>query len=370
MKFERCSAATNTRLFLKPLLTLGGIFLATKNRHSSISSNPHRLFCSAPSGLSTKAACALANRRFLHTHDKLALQKLVDIRHFIIYLNGQLHLLQQSNSGGYEQLAKQDSPALGDDYILYKTLIHKVTELLMTSHAMLDGNIAWENRQQYFDDIDEDLGIIATSLNKNETLEYDLHLDLIRRAKDLIAQAKETSNLKPIDLLCQRYLQDMQPIMNDYGKKATKIQLEGMHITLSNWYSQYQMDLQTSRSLVVGGKGARKDMIEMQMLEDCYLKEGINDAKKKDYVWYVESPLQLMSSIKTDDLIHTYGKHLLNRKIGLSILGNADAMSEDVLGKFATEILQVFPPISKRGIGSYGVEPSGEEPETLAFNLI
>ncbi len=260
-----------------------------------------------------------------------------------MYLNGELHLWQKSSSNGYEEVDKRISPALMDPYVLHKTLIHKMTQLMMILDALIKKEISWANMYQQLNLVDTELKELLSCLAKdNMELPY---LDLLNPSIALILQAKACSSQESLKQMLDKYFCIMQPVIARYSKKSTDIQLAGLHKVMELWVSDYYLRWDTSRVLIVGPQGPREGMIEKQYFEDCYKKNVPAAVEPVERIIYVESPPDLMSSIKIPTLIENLGKHLLNRSIGLFALGNVNAMNKDVLAPYAPDVLERLPPL-------------------------
>ena len=121
---------------------------------------------------------------------------------------------------------------------------------------------------------------LSEALTKKEVLidrvEKASHLSVLNCTLSTIEQAESYNSLASIKQLCRNYLHDMQPFIEDYGKRATRIQLEGLNGLLSSWLVDRNLSPALSITLVVGPAGPREGMIEMQLFECFYARNGIS----------------------------------------------------------------------------------------------
>ena len=205
------------------------------------------------------------------------------------------------------------------------------------------GKMTWNAMHEKLDHINHDLIAISDSLDLPINKGKRPSLDLINPTIATIRQIKSCSTLETISALRNKYLQDTRPIKRHYGKESTKMQMDGLKDILDSWSSVYSLDLKTSRVIVVGAKGPREGMIEMQYFENRY--RGLE--KDEKYSRYVESPTASMSTIKIPDLINELGGHCLNKWIGLEELDNENAMNKDILAEHAPEVLKEHSEVSQ-----------------------
>lgn len=260
--------------------------------------------------------------------------------------------MESSAPGHYEEIESKPSPILQETYLFHKTLVHKVTELTIVCDALIQDNITRKVTHQYLESIEDDLiAILGTLKNKkclNESTEVGSYIKMIQRSIGHIHQTKSCQELTAINQLCYAYLDDMKPYIRDYGQKSVKTQLEGIHEVITAWSTHHDLRSQHSATILAGPKGSREYNIETQYFVDWYAKNGILSALDKDYVMYVESPDEQMLNIRIPDLVRSYSKHLLNKKIGLMLLGDNNAMKKDILAEFAPDVLQQIAPVTEK----------------------
>jgi len=259
------------------------------------------------------------------------------------YRNGYLNLLERNSCNDYNEVAKEASPAVQDSYILHKTLVHKLTQFTIIARARIEERISEQSMHQQLANMEDDFQAIASALDRNASKQRWSYLLMIKRSREVMQQAMTCRTGEAIDRLCTSYLQEIRPMIKDYGRTSAKEQLAGLNQILADWVRNKNLSLQYAPCLVVGAKGPRVDMLEMRLLEYIYGKVGVNSAVAKGHLMYVETPVELMANLRNKDLTSIYAKHLLNKKIGLLILGDENAMYKDVLGGFVEELLDDLP---------------------------
>lgn len=255
---------------------------------------------------------------------------LADIQHVIIYLHGKLHLWQKASLGCFEEIDQAETPALMDPYILRKTLIHLHVEIHLILNALYEGNLSLKTAYTELERISMALKAIS------DFQETDLCQDMIQLMRDAIYKARQSIDIDEIAALKQKYFQEISPIVQRYTKEAAHIQLEGLNVIVNHWSEDHTIHLPASRVIVVGAKGPRQGMIEVQYFENLYYQ---NMQMNEEYVRYAESPAASISNIQIPDLIDELAKHDLNQWVGQEMLGDKNAMNKDVLAEFASEYL-------------------------------
>lgn len=280
--------------------------------------------------------CHKANQNFLHTHEFLAKHTLKDIQHIVIFLNGKLHLWKQDTPGYYVEIDQVVSPATEDAYNLRKTLIHKSAELNIIWISLNQNIIGLETMQEEITRIGIELENLAYTLELPDNIHQKPLLDMITPSQEAIFQAKSCCTRQDVVKIQAAYLQAIKPIIKSYGMESTKIQLHGLNNCMKKWSSGYDMALETSRIIVVGGKGPREGMIEIQYFKNCYKNYPENP---DEYIRYCESPTSSISTVNIPHLIEEWAKERLNQYIALDMLGDIKGMNKDVLASYAPDVL-------------------------------
>ena len=315
-------------------LRIGGIFLA--NKQITPASCPARFFTAKQAPSLLLDLSRRANKKFLDTHETYAKHHLVGIQHFIIYLNGHLHLWKPIAHGEYQEIEKTETPALMESYIVHKTLIHKITELLILWNALEHHHASIAIVKAELLRMTEDLENLSTQLGPDHSAQ---HLKTIDFLINTIMRATDCKTLEELAHIQCEFSRKMFPIITTYGQECTRLQLEGLHTIMKRWTAEHSILADTSRVIIVGTRGPRKDMIEKQFFEDHYKKAGTSPKTIADRVLYEERAGHLIPDTDITKLIEDFGKYLLNQTVGLKGLGNKDAMNEDVLGIYAPKVL-------------------------------
>ena len=279
--------------------------------------------------------CDESNHNFLKTHQSLAMHTVADIQHVVIYLNAIIYLWKRNSHGHYEEVDKAITPASLNPYVLRKTLIHKQVELEIIWSALCHNDISWHAMKLAIEKLTYDLHQLTRTLQLPENIADTLSIDMIRPTLNAIIQTKSCNNLDDIYALQANYVNEMKPIVKHYGKQVSKMQLDGIHNIMQLWRSNHHLNLLSTQAIIVGAKGPRKGMIEVQYFEHLYKQHG----KPTDYIRYVESPTDSMPEIKIQQLINEWARHCLNQRIGKE-RGNINMMNEDILSEHAQEVLE------------------------------
>lgn len=261
---------------------------------------------------------------------------IADIQHVVIYLNAILYLWKRNHLGNYEEIDKIATPASLNPYVLRKTLIHKQVELEIIWSALCQKEISWHAMQLVMEKLTHDLHQLAQALHLIENKANSPSIDVIHSTLDAILQTKLCNKLDDIHGLKEKYLEDMKPVVMLYGKQVSKMQLDGINDIMQLWASNHRLNLLSTHTIIVGAKGPRKGMIEVQYFEHRYKQ---HQKIPTDYIHYVESPTDSMPEIKIPQLINEWARHCLNQRIGKE-RGNINMMNEDILSEHALEVLR------------------------------
>jgi hypothetical protein len=262
---------------------------------------------------------------------------LVNVQHIIIYLGGYLHLWQKTSENNYKEIAKTATAALQEAYEVAKVKAHIPVYLGMILNDHVHGSTSWETMQLKLASL---LLLLKQLLNASAKASTDYPDELISPSVVTILQAQSCNNIEMIKQLCNVYVKSMQPILKRYGKEAASLQIKSMDDIISYWQEAHHLNIKSSRTLIIGGKRPRKGMIEMQYIQNCYDEKGIPEAEENDYLIYVEATYQMEQHIQIKDLIPDIGVHIYNRRIGLLIENDKDALNKDILEEHAPHAIK------------------------------
>jgi hypothetical protein len=299
-----------------------------------------RFFSERPSRL-TKEIESLnkINSRSLMLHEKLSLQLKLSFNHVIVYHNGELSLFEKDEDNAFNETSKETTPALGHEYILYKTLSHLVVELNMILISLnLEVNDFEETQshlQTLKNDIEKAQGIVAKSGKVGISLPDVLtpSQKVLGKLTSLIGTTSFEQLQTVLSELLRSYNKSVTENLDRFGELATESQLKGIDGIVKSWRDEFLLDSSQARVLIVGAKGPRKGMIEMQYFER-FLKD------KTDALTYVETPVSLLPKVEVHGLIAELLKTEFNSKIAGHILGRTDGMNQDVLAKHAAPVIE------------------------------
>jgi hypothetical protein len=261
---------------------------------------------------------------------------IADIQHLVIYLNAFLYLWKRNPRGNYEEVDALATPASLNPYVLRKTLIHKQVELEIIWGALCHKDISWHAMDLVMEKLTHDLHQLAHALHLTESKANSPSIDVIHTTLDAILQTKSCNNLDDIHTLKEKYVEEMKPVVKQYSKEVSKMQLDGINDIMQLWASNHRLNLLSAHAIIVGAKGPRKGMIEVQYFEHRYKQ---HQKMPTDYIHYIESPTDCMPEMKIPQLINEWARHCLNQRIGKE-RGNINMMNEDILSEYALEVLE------------------------------
>lgn len=262
------------------------------------------------------------------------LNKLLQVEHVIIYLKGNLLLLKKNKDAQFETIETVATPAKQEPYLLIKTISHNVVRLHMILEIYLNPNLAVEstsNLQQLRDQL------LTLKNNyphqvKSELPVIDLSLQVIDKLNNCVKRAQ-------VDALSKQYLMEMEPHHERYGRQATEHQLRGLDQITTKWLALHAVNLQSTYIIIVGARGPKKGLIEMQYFKSLRGNHGLLDKNtSKNGTLYSEMlPEQMDVSIQI--LLDDLARDLVNQDIGERMLHNREAMNEDVLSRHGKSFL-------------------------------
>ena len=339
----------------------GGIFLVTNPQIQTPS--PH----SAPSVKPVLAAmdwCNQIQEDFLKLHKGEAQQQpLTKINHVITYLNGTLQLWKKQTNNSLIQTDSVDTPALKTDYKLCKSFPHISVMIYSVLQSICIMRVKNEHHQADLLRIEDRL----LQINQLDEEWVNSHRSIIELFLSVVTDAKSSSCVIQIYQLMLRHIEQTTLINENYGKQATALQLEGMHDIVLPWIKN--IDLKETRVLIAVAAGPKQQLIEGQYFLSLYKERGIIDPLNDQKIIYVEMLPQQLSTIDSQCLIDVLKEKMLNRTIAKDMLGNEKAMNEDVLGRFAPNVLQRLCPHSRMFKTPSSKEPD-DHPKILPKDVI
>lgn len=187
--------------------------------------------------------------------------------------------------------------------------------------------------------------------------EISRELTVIKLILDYVYRVPEVKYLAELRALQVQYLDEMKSINETYAAKATKLQLSGIHQIMSQWKEEYNIQLDSTRVLIVSAHGPRNDLIEKQYFLDLYAKQGFIDAEHgSSHIICVEMLPEQSATVSKDSLIDFLRKHQINMQVGANMLGDSMAMDKDVLGQYAPEVLKNLCPYHAKASGDNGAD--------------
>jgi len=322
------------------VLGAGGIFLFAKLQYQARSTHSMPL---PPPIMSAADWCNQIQQTFLeHHHREAQLQPLTDVDHVITYLNGTLQLWKKQPNHTLMIEHSADTPALQTEYKLCKSFPHISVMIYGVLGSICASGIINEHHRSDLLRIE----VLLSQLNRLEEKCVDDHRAVIELLVSVVNQVKLSSGLNQIHHLLDNVIKKTSMINDNYAKKATQLQLQGMHDIVFPWVKH--LDLDKTRVLIAVAPGPKQNLIEGQYFHSLYKKQGIETEINRQHIIYVEMLAKQLSTIDSQCLIGVLKEKMLNRTIAGNMLGNPEAMNQDVLGRFAPRVLEGLCPYSKR----------------------
>jgi len=280
--------------------------------------------------------CEKFRQGFLNSHAKHSLFKLKDISHTIIYLRGTLSLLQKTLDNRFHEIQSVDTAAKEPTYIVLKSLAHCSVWLDILVDSLIHGD---QNHYQFGEE-SRDLYDQLQMFKQSTHPEIRAYLPFIKTTMDTIDTIRSASDMKDVTQLYRGHLLQVEDDIKVLGIITTRLQINSLDKIMKDWSSKYKIALRNSRIIISGTQGPREEMIEKEYFKRIFAKIGIYRAEEeKRMVLYAESLIQHIPLIEHQDLIQFLCTNEINKRIGHSMLGDAKAMNKDILGKYASTVL-------------------------------
>ncbi len=318
----------------------GGTFLATNHPRllttnhrlrQTIQAPQHRFFHHTP----LAQVCDRIKMGFLSNHNLLAQRQLQTLQHVVIYQNGYL-ILGRIADHKFAEVDKTPCAALGEDYNLLKSVTHTSVWLMTVLQAICDKQIPMESLYEALKELRGNLQTLYAY--PDESLHE--HRAALKKTLSTLDAALWCDTTGQIQDLLKVYLKDMKPIHQQYGKKATQLQLESMEKIIGQWSKTEKLDWASIGVILVVAQGPKELLIEKQYFQRLYKNLGILDPEKSKRLMYAEMLPSQMQSVDPSKLVSEFlAPHLLNKVIGKHMLDDEQAMFKDVLGEHAPAVL-------------------------------
>ncbi|CEG57666.1 hypothetical protein [Legionella fallonii] len=263
------------------------------------------------------------------------------------------------------------TPALEEDYITLKTISHLSVWLNLVLRSMIEEREQHDSEPTELLQIEEHL--LALKSIDDERLQHE-H-PVLNRLMKVTYKALSATTMRQLEDIQAQFLLEVRKINERYSAQATELQLKGLYRITGNWVKQHNLLAQKSRILIVTPHDPREGLIEKQYFLDWYLKEGIADAEKKTgHLICVEMLPEQIGSVTQSNLIDFLKRHQLNMPIGKDMLGNENAMSQDILSSYAPPVLEKLCPfhsqkyLTKNSVFSVTPPEVKKDTETASIN--
>ncbi|WP_167554536.1 hypothetical protein [Legionella israelensis] len=311
-----------------------------KQAHFTTSSNPNHFF-PQESQLTMSKVCDALSAHFMDNHAKLAQYRLEHIEHIILYKNGYLTLLTRNKDNNYKEEQSFATAALQERYKLVKAISHLSVSIVEMVNMYLEKKIGRDKLMDLLRSLSKDASNIHSFLDKkNKTIDQKS----LQLTREFLSKVLNCQADFPTDeaLLCslKNYLGKIKGLNEQHAKEAAALQLNSLRDIMQKWLNMESFHLNTSRILIVGTHGPRKNLIEMQFFKKL-LSDNQLTSKADDLLVYIEMLPRQISKVTTDEIIHDFlAPHEANKKVADSLLSDERAMFKDVLAPYGKEVLQ------------------------------
>lgn len=259
----------------------------------------------------------------------------------VIYLHGELQLLQRNEDGVFELIERRATPATESPYLLLKTTCHFPIILYGILRHALQGTISLSEIPTKIKPLQERIRTLIKDF-PNDIVEVKSILALMLNYLEQMSNCKESKQLARY----VSYLQELRPQFALYSAKAAELQLTGLQQISMDWLHKQQLNLAKTYIIIVGARGPKQGLIEHQYFTTLRAHYGQTEKNTlSGGLIYSEMLPQQMGTITTELLIDDLARELHNMHIGLDMLGEQHAMFKDVLGQFAAPILKSLFPV-------------------------
>lgn len=246
-------------------------------------------------------------------------------------------LLQRRVDGQFETIETVATAAKQESYILIKTISHYIVRLHLVVEAILKGEIALVQITRNLEPLRSQLSTFKTNYLhhvKTELPVIDLSLRMIENLSDC-------TSLNEVEVLSKHYTMEMESHHERYGRQATERQLRSLDNITSRWLELYAVNLRSTYIIMVGARGPKKDLVEMQYFKSLRAQHGLADKKSSRNGTIYSEMLPEQMDVTIQVLLHDLARDLVNQDVGEGMLNNREAMNEDILGRHAKSILSV-----------------------------
>lgn len=262
--------------------------------------------------------------QFLQQHQQLARAELKAINHVIVLKQGVLSLWKENNNA-WTQIAVNKVNDKGDKYHLLKTTAHLpfIIKNIISNVKSLAG------LRLVLGELQQDL---IKLLQENPDIPKDAE-KIVKHSMEYIASLLKDDAHKSIE----DYIAYLKPYINNNGQQATILQMKSFNDINQEWMKKHNINLKSTRVIIVGPHGPRDGMIEKEYYKGLYKSViGIADAEN-DRVYYAEMLPDHINQldIKRDLIEKFLGAAEHNKSYGLLYSNDRKAMFRDVLASHA-----------------------------------
>lgn len=281
---------------------------------------------------------AAINQSFLSEHKNAGICMLAKIKHVVILSSGNLELWRKHDEAiTYCMIARVETAAKNECYTLLKSLAHIPVLIVSILQKMEDPHERLTALRHKLQQLAKDLiQIDEYSLNQN--------LNLVEESINLLNELlRGTLSKSAMSHLVAEYMRRIKPDLDRCGYGATHAQLSSLKAITREWHNNHQIDWIASRVLIVAPHGPRQQLIEQQFFEDVYHRLAITNPVDNK-IYYVEMlPSQIDKLDMHKDLIEGFlSSSEINKKIGLDVFSDEQAMFTDRLADYAPSVLKAL----------------------------
>ncbi|NDH08474.1 MAG: hypothetical protein EBY16_02425 [Gammaproteobacteria bacterium] len=141
------------------------------------------------------------------------------------------------------------------------------------------------------------------------------------------------------------------------------------HIT-SGWLDKYAINLKSTYIVIVGSRGPKKELIELQYFHRLRSRHGITDVNTlSGGIIYTEMLPEQMKNLSLPTIVSDVARDLASQDVAEGMLGDRTAMHRDVLSRHARPVIAASAGLSALWTSFWGPQPVSNTKSKYPFHL-
>ncbi len=276
-----------------------------------------------------------ANNLFLQEHKKSGSALLADISHLFLLNGSALSLLRNSMSDKKCFVTCEEKELDTQDYLMWKEYSHIPVLINCTLQPVVARKTKLADKIDILAQLMDRLVKVSALTDEANSAIVNKNLGLIRSTINLIEYSVSSPTERGLQEALAHYLELNQPILDDNLINAVNDRKQTMEEAVRSWILRHSINLRTSRVIIIGTHGPRKNLLEQILFEDLYAEKE-QEKIENEFVYYVEMlPTQFKQLDIQKDIIEGFlASSESNKQIGQSMLDSRQAMFEDIRFKY------------------------------------